>query len=143
MLLNCNSGDKEVIVVPKNYKGYVVITYNQKNGVPAKCEDGKRIYEIPSNGILKTQFKGNYGARQFTEYYYEKIALQNKFPSYVEFDKIPPTTIVGLIGAVGNANKDPEGKETVEYSVYYIGTKDDIKKGVRQAEKIGVTTLAE
>ena len=46
MLLNCNSGDKEVIVVPKNYKGYVVITYNQKNGVPAKYEDGKRIYEI-------------------------------------------------------------------------------------------------
>ncbi len=55
LLFSCNNGDKEVVVLPENYKGYVVIIYNQENGDSAKYENGKRIYKIPLNGILKTQ----------------------------------------------------------------------------------------
>ena len=54
MLLNCNSGDKEVMVVPKNCKGYVVIIYNQKNGVPAKYE-----MESVSMKYFKWHFKNS------------------------------------------------------------------------------------
>jgi hypothetical protein len=142
MLLGCDSGDKEIIVVPKNYRGYVVIIYNQKNDV-SKYENNKRVYEIPSNGILKTLFKGNYGLREFTEYYFEKIDPENKFPSYVEFKKIPPDTVVGLMGANGNANKDYEAKQTVEYSLFYVGTRGDIEKAMKQAEKLDIVSLAE
>ncbi len=143
MLLSCNNGDKEIIIVPKNYTGYIVIIYSQKNGKPIKYENGKRIYEIPSNGILKTQFKGNYGLRDFTEYYFEQVNPNNKIPSYVEFDKIPPNVVVGFIGANGNANKDYEGKQTVEYSFYYVGTKADIQKEIEQAEKLDIISLAQ
>ncbi len=143
MLYSCNSGDKEVLILPKNYSGYIVIIYNQENGVPAKYKDGKRIYEIPPDGILKTQFKGNYGLREFTEYYFEQANPNNKIPSYAEFNKIPPNVIVGLIGANGNANKDYEGKQTVEYSLYYIGTKADIEKAMEQAEKLDIVSLVQ
>ncbi len=143
MFLGCNNGDKEVIILPKNYRGYVVIIYNQKAGVQAKYENGKRIYEIPSSGILKTQFDGNYGLREFTEYYFEKIAPENKIPSYVEFVKMPSNTIIGFMGATGNANKDYEGKQTVEYTLYYVGTKSDIERAIEQAERLDIVTLAE
>jgi hypothetical protein len=58
MLTNCNTkGEQEIIIVPRNFKGYVIIIHNQKDGMPTKYEGNKRVYEIPKNGILKTQFK--------------------------------------------------------------------------------------
>lgn len=143
LFYSCNGGDKEVIIVPKNYRGYIVIIYNQKSGEKIKYEDRKRIYEIPSTGILKTQFEANYGLREFTEYYFDKIGDSSKIPSYANFKTIPSNIVVGFIGASGNANKDYEGKKTVEYSLYYIGTKDEIIKAVQQAEKLDIASIGD
>src|SRR5688572_24570469 len=103
-LFGCNMAEKEAVIVPKGYKGYIVVIFNQKNGTARITQDGKRIYEIPSNGILKTQLKANYGVREFTEFYFDKISTENKLPSYAQLDKIPLDTIVGFIGTNGNAN---------------------------------------
>lgn len=142
-LISCNFNDGEIFVLPKNYKGYVVVIFNQKNGSSPKFENGKRLYEIPSSGILKTQFKGNYGLKDIPEYYFEKIADENKIVSYTEYDKIPLNTIVGFIGANGTANKDLEGKKTVEYALFYVGDKNDIRKAIEQAEKLDVAEMGE
>lgn len=141
LFFSCNSGDEEVIIVPKNYTGYIVIIYNQKNGESVKYENGKRVYQIPSNGILKTQFKGNYGLRDFTKYYFNNISDSNKIPSFIDFNAIPTQLVVGLKGSNGNANIDFKGKETVEFSLYYIGTKEDILLSIEKAEKLDILTL--
>jgi hypothetical protein len=143
MLFGCDNGEQEIIVAPKGYKGYIVIIFNQKDGQPAKYEGKKRVYEIPQSGILKTQFTANYGWREFAEYYYGKIASENRLPSFAKIEKVPADTVGGFMGANGNANKDYEGKETVEYSLYYIGTRSDIERTQEQAEKLDIVKLAE
>ena len=142
LFFSCNAGDKEAIIVPKDFKGYIVIIYSQKTGFPSQYDNGKRIYKIPRDGIYKTQLASNNGLRDLPDFYYEKITPERQLPSYAEFDKIPPNVVVGFMGARVSANKDYEGKRLVEYSLYYIGTKDDIRKSIDEAERVDVTTIA-
>ena len=41
----CNSADEEIIIVPKGFKGNILIIFNQASGVPAQYESGKRVYK--------------------------------------------------------------------------------------------------
>lgn len=81
MLSSCyQKAEPETYLIPANFTGRVEILFNQngvpyedKNkygrdtiytpqmGKPIKYENGRRIYEIPSSGILLTQFKINDG----------------------------------------------------------------------------------
>jgi hypothetical protein len=80
MLSACQKAEPETYLIPSAFKGKVNIIFNQngipvkyKNesesdivytpqmGIPVKYENGRRIYEIPSDGLLLTQFKDNYG----------------------------------------------------------------------------------
>ena len=56
-------------LIPENYTGTIEIWFNQENGTEKKYEGEKRLYEIPENGILKTQFNPQFGYH-FPEYYY-------------------------------------------------------------------------
>jgi hypothetical protein len=44
-------------LIPDNYKGPVVIVFNQKDGQKKEYEGLRRLYKIPSTGVLFTQFK--------------------------------------------------------------------------------------
>jgi uncharacterized protein DUF6843 len=83
-LFSCKYGEKEIIVLPHNYVGYVVIIYNQKAGSEKNYFAGKRVYEIPGNGILKTRFSGNYGDIGLPEFYYDKITPIHKIPYTID-----------------------------------------------------------
>ena len=80
MISSCQRAEPETYLIPSEFKGKVQIIFNQnaipvkyKNeygrdtiytpqlGNPIKYESGRRVYEIPSNGILLTQFKNNDG----------------------------------------------------------------------------------
>ena len=62
-----NKGKREVFVLPDNYTGAVIILFGESDGIPEKIdEDGNRIYEIPSSGILKTKFKFQEGFRDIS-----------------------------------------------------------------------------
>ncbi|MBK8484760.1 MAG: hypothetical protein IPL31_10570 [Saprospiraceae bacterium] len=137
ILSSCNAnGEQEAIVVPKNFKGYIMVIFNQKNGTPIKYEGKKRVYEIPQNGILKTQFKPNDGWQEFPEYYYEKIAPENKLLSFAEIKKVPADTIVGFMGAVGSMRKNDYNEDRFMFTQFYIGTKSDIEQAQEQTEKV-------
>ncbi len=56
-----NTVEPEIILISKNYRGKVRILYNQKCGEKTEYENGKRIYKIPSDGVLLTQFKDEQG----------------------------------------------------------------------------------
>ena len=51
--------EKETFLFPENLRGAVYIIYDQKNGEPKVYENNRRLYQIPDNGILFTQFKPN------------------------------------------------------------------------------------
>ncbi|MBU8884068.1 hypothetical protein KSK37_13320 [Kaistella sp. DKR-2] len=47
------------IYLPKGFsKNYIIIFYNQKDGVPKEINKvGKRVYRIPTSGVLFSQFE--------------------------------------------------------------------------------------
>lgn len=142
-LMGCNFGDGNILIVPKNFKGYIVIIYDQKAGLLPKRHGNKTVYEIPDDGILKVQTEVNSGWREPNEYYYEKIAPENKLPSYDVAKEMPTGLTVGFEGAFGNANKDLAGNERIPFSLFYIGTKSEIEQYKDQAEKLDIVKLAE
>jgi len=68
-LSSCNQkAEPETYLVPSNFTGKVNILFNKETGAAKEYEGKRRVYRIPSHGILITQFKTNDG---FTdrEYY--------------------------------------------------------------------------
>lgn len=67
-----NQAEPEIHLIQKGYKGPVIIIFEDKGGKPVRYEDGKRVYEIPSDGVLRTQFKKQQGsiAQGGLKYYY-------------------------------------------------------------------------
>jgi len=54
---SCFWGEREVYLIPQGYEGPVVIMFDEVDGQQVNYEEKKRVYEIPTNGILYTQFK--------------------------------------------------------------------------------------
>lgn len=142
-MFSCDKKEEEIYVLPENYIGYVIVIYEQENGVEKKYEGDKRVYEIPQSGILKTQFKGNYGWSNFPEFYYESIKVENKIPYEYDFEKIPMNRVVCFGGTTGTANKDFEGNNVVKYRKQYIGNKEQILKAIKEAEHLDIINIAD
>lgn len=62
--------EPETYLIPEGFTGKVNIIFNQKDGNSVKYQEGRRIYEIPGDGILLTQFTTNDGFIN-REYYYK------------------------------------------------------------------------
>ncbi|MBK9960361.1 MAG: hypothetical protein IPP06_03230 [Saprospiraceae bacterium] len=56
-----NRAEPELHIFNKGFQGYVIIIFNDFSGQEVKYKDGFRVYEIPSNGILRTKFKAQTG----------------------------------------------------------------------------------
>ena len=143
-MIGCNfAGEQEMIVVPRNFKGYIIVFLDQKDGKPMKYSGSKRVYEVPQNGILKTQFKYNEGWKEAPEYYYERIAPENKLRSYVRLEDVPIDTIVGFMGAGGTIKKSEHSDDRLEFSLFFIGTKSEIEEAKEKVEKLDFVKLSE
>ncbi len=53
--------EPETFLIPNNYKGEVRIIFNQKCGEKPEYEGKNRVYYIPNDGILLTQFEDEQG----------------------------------------------------------------------------------
>ena len=60
-IFGCKHPEAETYLIPDGFKGTINIIFNQSKGNLPRYENGRRIYEIPANGILLTQFKDEYG----------------------------------------------------------------------------------
>ena len=56
MFSSCFWGEGEIFLLPENFEGPVMILVGEDQGESIKYEKGKRVYEVPENGILYTQF---------------------------------------------------------------------------------------
>lgn len=76
-----SSADDEIHLLPKDFTGIVIIRFNAENGKEELYEDGKRVYEIPANGILDTKFDVNDGWSDFPKLYYLENGKRTQIPS--------------------------------------------------------------
>ena len=139
----CQTGEPAIFVLPEGYTGYVIIIYDQENGVAQKYKDKSRLYEIPETGILKTQFKNNPGWTDFPKFYYKKVTSENQLSFTMDAKNLPADTIVAFGGSSGYVSKDIEGKEGIRYVQYFIGTEAQIDTAYKEAEKLDIAKLAD
>lgn len=67
-------------LIPDGYEGAVLIIFNQEDGTPKEYEDGKRVYRIPDDGVLKTQFEPNSGIQKHQFYYVKDNGDRTEIP---------------------------------------------------------------
>lgn len=139
LLLSCgNKADDTIILIPEGYVGPVLVIYNQDNGAEKEYEDGKRVYRIPENGVLETQFSPNYGV-QNNEYYYVSSNGNKKKLDFVrpadarEYEPRLSEVVIFGIETVGNSERyDPDTKELLYKTppglTFYVGTIDQEEK---------------
>jgi hypothetical protein len=70
--------EPESYLIPYKYIGKVNVIFNQEHGNLPLYENGRRLYKIPSNGILLTRFKDEEG--YFDHIYYYLDTTGNKKP---------------------------------------------------------------
>lgn len=138
LLLSCDRAEQEVIIIPKDYTGYVLIIFNQPNGTAPIYENERRIYTIPANGILKTKFSPNPGWMGFPDFYFSKIAPENKIPFEADMKTLPIDRIVAYGGTAGSINRDSTGKEKIRVLTYHVGNKAQISSSYEKVQKVDI-----
>ena len=106
---------KETYLIPNTFEGRFRIIYGEKCGVIPKLENGRRVLEIPDNGLLIIQPNIEYGIIDH-EYY-----LVNNFGDRVRMNMISdfeqrkqelPSILLGGTGAIGGPMTD--GSQSTE-----------------------------
>ena len=125
IFLQMNKSSEDIFLIKNDFRGTIVIIYGQKDGAEKEFENKKRIYRIPKNGILKTQFELKGNKASFGEYYYE---LNEKMRIKIEqfsFDKPFPDSTKTYVHSwlLGNAQKS--GGNEFTYQQVTIGSKKD------------------
>ncbi|MBC2844629.1 DUF6843 domain-containing protein [Winogradskyella flava] len=61
-LFGCEQNSaQEDFIISENFNGVVIVVFNQDNGKEESFKGNRRKYEIPSDGVLFTQFKKTKG----------------------------------------------------------------------------------
>jgi len=142
---SCFLGDDEIFLLPKGHRGLVLVILNQHNGEKIRYEDTKkRVYEIPENGILKTQFTPNTDSHHPDKYFYVENEQRIEIPYVDDPRQLRDDTIQVCCFSFGRAGKAPNVNNILaEYYEFYVGTKADIDKAMEKSNKIDPADLVE
>jgi len=126
------TAEPETFLVPSDFRGRVNIIYDQKCGEETEFENDRRVYRIPSNGLLLTKFKkpsglidhkyflvNNSGTR--TELTKMDVRDYNEDYTITKNPNEPPRDTLGIFkwGSLGNASgmNDSESYSFQEFFV--------------------------
>ena len=133
-LYSCALGDDEMYLIPKGYSGRVLVFFNSQNGHPVRHENRKRVYEIPPNGVLRTQFDFNEGWTNPDEFfYYDGSGGRTPIP-YVDYRDARQDRVQACCLGTGGAGV-AENQPHVKFAEFYVGTKADIDAAFAASEK--------
>lgn len=144
LILACScvkKGEDAIYILPKDYTGVVIILYSQKNGVKKKYEENKRVYQIPVNGILKTQFDVDYGRTELPKFYYTKIDEKKQIPLVLDWKDYSSDKINVTLMSTGKSYQNVDGTSPIEFSTFFVGTKSQIEQASRKLEKLHIADL--
>lgn len=84
LLSSCNQkAEPETYLIPSNYTGKVNILFNKETGAAKEYDRKRRVYRIPSDGILITQFKTNDGFIDREYYSVDNTGKRTRLEVYI------------------------------------------------------------
>jgi len=142
LIIGCTSkGEDAIYVLPNDYIGKVIIVYGQESGDGNAYEGSKRLYNITDTGVLKTQFAIDYNNKQFPEVYYSKNGKRIKIPVVADLTEADNSKVVAILVTTGKFY-DMGGHTEFEYSIFYVGTNEQIRKSSEEVAKLDLRNLA-
>lgn len=116
---------QEVYILPQGFKGIVLIAYDQKDGLEDVKEDGKIIYKIPQNGVLKLKRKSATTLSQSWYYFEDAQGKRTEFYhcfAPCEDMRNNPDKIFAY--GTSNGGFENEGKQVI-MTTFLVGTSHD------------------
>lgn len=99
---------KETFLIPSGFEGRINVVFNQPNSNPISVENDRRIYKIPTDGILITSSKLETGILDQEYYYVDNKGNKEKI-DITEFNKElgikPSVAKYGTVGIYGNSDE--------------------------------------
>ncbi|WP_413999285.1 DUF6843 domain-containing protein [Flavobacterium sp. W1B] len=99
---------KETFLIPSGFEGRINVVFNQQNANPIIVENDRRIYKIPSDGILITSSKLETGVLDQEYYYLDNNGNKEKI-DLTELNKEAglKASVVkyGTVGIYGNSSE--------------------------------------
>ena len=132
-----NNATDTITLIPDGYTGPVKISLCDGHGKEEKLENGKRIYEIDTNGHLTTKFKAEFGW-QFNKYYYlnknkrQEIRFINFYEKDVEFDKDSVYVFGEQHSGIGSRTDSTGTYRTCPTITFYVGKYKNIEKRINE-----------
>ncbi|GEM_PF-2412563 len=130
---NLKNPNGELHILPKNYIGRVVILFNQKDGNDKTVVNGKKVYNIPDCGYLKTKFPRPTGQLGIPESQYFTYVYSNGdtipfLSNTSEIDSSMLNKVFAFSHTLGEYGfSETENYELVEYFVDTLKNMDKYK----------------
>lgn len=134
-------GENRIFVLPKQFVGYAIIIYDQSDGENSEYINSKRLFRIPSSGVLKTKFMADYGGTAFPEFYYESINEQNRIPLVVDVTYCSHKEVNVSMPNIGKVYPNDNESEPIVYSIFFVGTKQEMERSSNELAKINILEL--
>ncbi len=78
-----NKAESETFLIPTDYRGEIVIFYDEACGQDPVIERGRRIYQFSKEGVLITKFKENRGYLDQKFYVVDENENRTEIPQFV------------------------------------------------------------
>lgn len=120
-LVSCRrTAEPELFLIPNGYKGIIVVLFDQSTGSETFYNDGRRVYPITQNGILRTKFKKTIHGRVNQQYFYvdQNGNKTLKIENFNEDSFLPNNTYI-LFGSYGEVREDEQ--RLLQYRLMAIG----------------------
>lgn len=136
-------GEDSIRLIPEGFEGPVMIIYNQSDGASIEYEGDKRLYRIPSDGVLRTQFKPNYGHQIHEFYYINREGKRTPIPfvdpwSWSKLDA-SEGVLICFAEEVGMGG-DKQGKE-IRFRIFLVGPANKADSLFKLKEKFVLRVL--
>jgi hypothetical protein len=133
------TSEPEIHLIPAGYMGYIYIFHNVPDGEPMKREGRARVYEIPKDGILRSQSPMNPGWGAPPQYFYvtsdgKREKITGYWPTSIHDTPenrtdptlgifFPSTGNLSGIHLSADGTSSPEFTCDIRFEEYYVGTK--------------------
>ena len=116
--------EQEIHLIPKGYTGVISIFFDQPQGKEKRYENGIRVYDLDSNGILVTQFSLQQGTffKGNCKFFYVDIEGQRQLiPDPIFEDSfIDSNQIVARSGGVKSIRRSNCRVKNLKHILYYV-----------------------
>lgn len=132
LILIADGSSKDIFLIPKGFHGEVIVQYGVKNGTARESEGFWRVYRIPKDGKLKTQYelKGESIDLSGAQYYYmDEKGNREAIPIYCDYCEVKDTVSTQIIWGVVGENE--EGN----YQTFSVAIPDKKYFMLKQSEK--------